>query len=304
MNFEYNPDQPFWLNHAKATIITDDLDPVYVGVQRSMSQLGEAKTHRFLTAMVLYYHIGLACQITDSSDDLNFWEVMEANYEGTKRGTERRYFRGEQGTRSLNYLKKTFKTPTDFITGLYRPKYSQLMTAFEPVPAFGPYFVWKIQDFYDRILSMPIEPDTCVLHLPGEPLKGMELVRKEMGLDGYTVKQMFDYMEAALHLEGVVTAPPLHDRPVDIREIETCMCMLKHYYNGSDYVGKDLVDKYESLEGYGETADLIRSHIPKPVSREFFSPPDEVVARLGIKLSKEGIAPPPPSSTNLFGFFS
>lgn len=304
MKFNYDPDLPFWLNHAKATIISDDLDPVYVGVQKAQAELGEKKTHRFLAAMVLYYHIGLACQITDNSTDENFWDVMFENYEGTKRGTERRYFRGEQGLRSLNYLKATYKTPTDFLMGLYRPKYSQLMKAFEPVPAFGPYFVWKIQDFYDRILGMPVAPDTCIEHLPGEPLKGMELVRKEMGHDDYTVKEMFDYMEAAIHLEGAIPAPPLKDRPVDIREIETCMCMLKHYYNGSDYVGKDLLDKYESLTGWGETASVIQSHIPKPVSRDFFSPPDDVVARLGIKLSKEGIPPPAETTMNLLSFMT
>jgi hypothetical protein len=293
-----------------ATIITDDLDPVYVGVQRSIKELGEKRTHRFLAAMVLYYHIGLACQIADTSTDETFWDVMFQNYEGTKRGTERRYFRGEQGLRCLNYLKATYKTPTDFLTSVYRSKYSELMKAFDPVPAFGPYFVWKVQDFFDRILGMSVEPDTCVIHLPGEPLKGMELVRSEMislgreEFKSFTTEQMFSYMQAELNEIGLM-APPLMDRLIDIREVETAMCMLKHYHNGSDYVGKDLLDKFESLNGYGETAEIIQSNIPKPVPRDFFSPPAEVVAKLGIKLSKAGLEEPAKNlnnTTNLLAF--
>lgn len=248
-------------------------------------------------AMSLYYHIGLSCQIADSSTDDDFWDVMQANYEGSKRGTERRYFRGVQGQKCLDYLRANYKNPTEFWENTYRPKYSELMKAFDPVPAFGPYFVWKAGDFYDRILGMSVEPDTCVIHLPGEPLKGMELVRSEMislgreEFKSFTTEQMFSYMQTELNEIGLM-APPLMDRLIDIREIETAMCMRAHYHNGSDYVGKDLLDKYESLNGYGETASIIQSHIPKPVSRDFFSPPAEVVARLGIKLSKEGIFEP------------
>lgn len=291
--FEYDKNKPFWLNHAIATITTDDLDPVYVGLFKSRGELGESIVHRFLAAMSVFYHIGFCCEIAAKTTDENFWDYLLANFEGTKRGTERRYFRGEQGLNCLKYLKNNFKTPTDFVLGLYRRKYSGLMDSFKEVPAFGPYFIWKMQDFYDRILGMEVEPDTCIKHLPAEPIKGMKLVQSEMGLESYTTAQMFEYMESNLNH---IAAPPNPSRMIDIREIETCMCMLKHYYNGSDYVGKDLKDKQDCLVGYGEVADVILKNMPVAIPRSYFTVPNEILLKLNIKQELQ--------KTNILNFFS
>ncbi|ACV50131.1 conserved hypothetical protein [Delftia phage PhiW-14] len=309
MKHSYRADEPLWLNYTEAISKTWDIDPTYNAIHGAMKDMGEAKTHRVLAGMALYYHLGFSCQLAEQSTDENFWDVLGNNYEGTKRGTERRYFRGEQGRASLKYIKDNYKTPTDFLLGLHRDKYSDLLKAFGPVPAFGPYFVWKMGDIYDRILGMPIQADNCIEHLPSEPFKGMELVRKEMIARGdasfadYTPQQMFEYMESQTNKLGLI-APPAGDRLLDIREIETAMCGLKHFYTGTDYVGKDLVKHSESLLGYGETADLLRSHMPPVIARDYFMAPASVIKLHGPnrKIDEEG-SNPIVKTTGLGSFF-
>lgn len=303
MKFEYDQSRPFWFNHAKAIIQINDLDPVYEAAHKSIPHLGVEKMNRFLVGMSLFYHIGHAAKLADMSTEDDFWKCLQDNYHGTPRGTERRYFRGAQGKVCLDYLQKHFSGPSDFIHRMYRPNYKDMVKAFQPVPAFGEYHIWKWLDFYERILGMPIDAEGCFQFVPKEPQKGAMIVAQQLGIkwegdDKEMLARVMTLMINELRDDGVM-APPMRDRLIGISEVETSLCMHAHYVNGSDYVGKDLLDKHTALSNYGGMAVELKKNLPPLVDRGFFRVPKAVEESV-MKKKK----PKEENSVDLTGFWS
>lgn len=275
----YDTTIPRWLNYSKAFIDINDLDPVYVAVHGAYEnkELDFDQACNFLTMMSTFYSIGESCTLVHLNIPSNqVWDYMLENYTTLKRGTERRYFRGEQGLRCLNYLKEHYKTPQEFVMDNYRPTYVEVCEQFARIPAFGPYHIWKWLDFYDRILGLPVQVEFnhAMKVIPAEPIKGakkvsMEVWGEDRGLIP-TVEHMFKVMR-----DRGMTAPPMHDRLVDVQEIETCLCMINHMYAGQhiDYVGKDLLDKYESVKAVGVAGEFLLKYLPKPVPKNYMVDP-------------------------------
>jgi hypothetical protein len=58
------------------------------------------------------------------------------------------------------------------------------------------------------------------------------------------------------------SAPPRHDRPVGVQEVETCLCKYKSYVNGHYPIGKDSRELRHALTGWGSKADQLRAFVP------------------------------------------
>lgn len=268
MSIVYDKNIPRWLNYTKSFIETNDLDPVYVGVNSAIRSgvLTKEQAHNFLLVMSTFYSIGEACKVvTLGIEGKDIWAYLIDNYATLKRGTGRRHFRGEQGLRCLSYLKANYGTPSDFVEHHHRPTYKGICEGFDKVPNFGPYHVWKWLDFFDRILELPVQVDLdhALSVLPSEPAAGAELVSKEMFGEILSTDVIVKYMLEECHRLNL-RAPPNHDRLINVQEIETALCGIKHCYHGTDFLGKDVTDKYESIKSLGKDGAWLLPHMPKP----------------------------------------
>lgn len=287
MQFQYKAEAPLWENLFTAYVQTRDLDVTYTPLNACVRELGREVMNRYLTGMALYYHMGVASELAEKTTEGDFWQAAKNMYSTAPRGKARRYFRGQDGITCLDYLSKTFKGPTEFIEAMYRPGYNDMVKAFEAVPAFGPYFTWKMLDFYDRVLGMPVDTSGCYAHVPNEPIKGAMTIARDMGWDVPEEKskqrpvlyRVLDLCLERLQSNGLM-APPFDDRLVGIQEVETALCGLSHYLKGSDYVGLDVDKLHDQLgEFKGHITGVMLKHSPPRVNRDFFAPPEEVVKR-------------------------
>jgi hypothetical protein len=303
--YVYQEGLPFWANYSIAAVECLELDPVYCAVRASIPEIGLDRTHRFLMAMSLFYNMGTACYIADNTTQETFWDFCIDNYKTLKRGTERRYFHGEQGMRCLNYVKQHYKGPTDFIESNHAPTYKGILANFAKIPAYGNYHTWKFWDFYDRILGMRVEADeSCWKAIPSEPLDGLEKVALEMGMPTDNLIEVGKYCVKFLQ-DLKLMSPPDNDRLVHIAEVETDMCMISHHLRGSDWVGLDLISNHTELTAIDSpTAKVMAKNFPELVGRDFFVPPPDVVAKVLTLFPKYKPykAEPENTTTNLLAF--
>lgn len=268
----YDKTLPRWLNYCKAMIETNDLDPVYNGLAGAIANnsISTVDFSNFLVSFSLLYSMEESCKIVHQSIRPDqFWDYLIENYPNMKRGKARRYFRGEQGMTCLLYLKDNYRNPSEFISAMYDPDYANVVKNFSSVPAFGNYHTWKWLDFFERVINMEcnITLDYACKVLPSEPVKGAKLVSEEVWPgEEFDLKRTLSYMISECNKIGLM-APPYKDRPINVQEIETCLCGIVHMYKGlqNDYIGKDLKEKYHEVYNVGESAKWLICHMPEPL---------------------------------------
>ena len=57
-------------------------------------------------------------------------------------------------------------------------------------------------------------------------------------------------------------APPFHDRPVGVQEVETIFCKWKSHVKGHYPLGKDTRELHHGLQGWGALAEKLRKVLP------------------------------------------
>lgn len=269
---EYNPDLPKWLNYMVAINNTKDIDPTYEVFKGLIPLVGESTVKKMLVSMLMFYDTGVACQLTETPDD-QYWAKVDEIYPTAKRGKARRHFRGENGRKSIESIKK-FWTPEQFWDAMYADNYTKIRKNFDPVSGFGDYFIWKYADFCDRVFDTPVDMSSAVQYLPKEPRRGAKIIAEEMGLSNpddfdATIKYCLDECEKI-----GLKASPSFDRPISVLEIETCYCGYKHLVEGDDWAGSDLDKVHDSLNGIpGRLADAMRKLAPARVPKNYFQVP-------------------------------
>lgn len=274
----YNHTLPRWLNYLSALVTSNDLDPVYVGVNSAISNgdLSAEQSRIFLTMMSLFYSIEESCKVVHlgiQSNDL--WDYAIDNYATLKRGTERRYFRGDQGMKCLDYLKANYKGANEFVLENYAPDYETLSSNLNKIPAFGPYHIWKWLDFYERVLNMPVKHEWkhILKVMPSEPIKGARMVSEELWpTEPFSLERVVRHMIEESIVYGV-KAPPNKDRHINIQEVETALCGIYHIYKGVDWVGKDVNEKYDAVAEVGDAGLFLLKNMPPKVSRDYLVDP-------------------------------
>jgi hypothetical protein len=240
---------------GNALLRTGDLDPIYIMLHRA--GLVRHLLLRWCLAYWCFYHAGTACRIVDAHS-LDFWRQMRrADREKWPRGTERRHFRGAASAKSIEYLACRFPDPSVAVYAVIAPTFSEVAKRVQFWPGFGPWIAFKVADMLDRVLSVPVDFADCELGVYSEPRAGAALVAKEQGLAqdlGSTVRWLLSQMWW--------TAPPRHDRPLNIQEAETILCKYKAHKAGHYPIGKDTREIRHALEGAGPLAAHLLEFLP------------------------------------------
>lgn len=244
---------------GRALVETGDLDPVYVLVWNAPS-LRHGLLRRWLLAYWCFYHVGTACKIADPSDGRAFWEKM-AEAAGTKdypRSAERRHFRGGQALRSVEYLKsrgvdELFKD----LLGAGRGA-AEKMRAARGWLGFGEWVSFKIADMLERLAFCPVEFDLETA-MYSEPRKGAELLWRAENGERPLPEEGAGAWACARILEELsgLTAPPRHERPLNLQEAETVLCKWKSHTRGRYHVGEDVAACKKALGWAGGSDRLL-----------------------------------------------
>lgn len=236
---------------SRQLVSTKDLDPVYVvlwqaGFDREILQ-------RWLLAYWCFYHCGTASWIVDQP---NYWQAMRAAA-ATKehpRSSERRHFRGATAINSVEYLAK------QDVRNLFHPfsckptiPAKEVMGYIKTWYGFGEWISFKVADMLERLNIAKISFDIDTIQLFDSPRKGAQDMWERYGEVG-TTSGTIDPVPWAIrkltkHL-GVRLAPPRYERPLNVQEIETCLCKYHSHLSGHYEVGKDIKEVHHGLTRY------------------------------------------------------
>lgn len=239
---------------SRQLIKSNDLDPVYVMLWNSDLMTSRTMLCRWLVAYWCFYHCGTACWIIDQPD---YWQALaEAAVTKTHpRASERRHFRGQAAVKSVQGLRGLRLTPDQIVRGLghsdERPTASEVMGRVKRMRGFGDWIAFKVADMLERLALCPVlfQPED-VFNMFDVPRKGAEEMAQRHGpCQGQSVYS-WAYQELTAVL-GTQTAPPRHERMLNIQEVETCLCKWKSHLNGHYEVGKDIHEVRHGLVRYG-----------------------------------------------------
>ena len=264
---------------------TGDLDPIYIAL--SKMELDQRQLSRWLVAYWCFYHAGAACHLSDSSDAMFWGKLYEAaeNVVPTPvntrwpRGHERRHFRGQQGLDAVKSLQERHPSgPADMVAGFPallggRPSvpFSEISRRAQEERGFGPWISFKIGDMLDRLGIVPVSFDQAEVFMFKDPTEAaLKLWRMKAGLNEDAqpkdrigaITQVVDYLRMTFK---DYTAPPTHERMVDLQEIETILCKWKSSCNGHYPPQNDTIEIRQGLEQWksvSPTAGLMLQCMP------------------------------------------
>ena len=139
---------------------------------------------------------------------------------------------------------------------------------------FGTWVAFKVGDMLERVLQCPVNFDAAAVFMFKDPMRAAEMLyRERMGINDPSVKIKVDAIVGPIvdHLKHEfrdLTAPPYHDRGIDLQEIETCLCCFKSHLNGHYPLNNDIDEINAGLPGWGETARAFGAAMPKPMELE------------------------------------
>lgn len=243
---------------GRQLVTTLDLDPVYVVLWNSpLCQpvepwagpytLRQHRLAQWLMAYWCFYHMGTASWIVDQPD---YWTALRtaAGSSDYPRGTERRHFRGDAALQSVTYLEE--RGLYRLLAPLRRPNaiYSlgYVMQVVQGWRGFGPWIAFKVADMLERLglVSIVFAPED-VFRMFDAPLKGAELMADLHGpARGEVYRWALDKLLSKL---SDLKAPPRHDRPLNVQEVETILCKWKSHMGGHYEVGKDTTEIEHAL---------------------------------------------------------
>ena len=234
-----------WQDFAEHTVLTGDLDPMYDMIYK----LDEGERERYALHFFMFYDAGEAAKAMYATDENTFWEYVQDTYDTTKRGTERRHFRGDKG-RDAIYRMKRHGNPIQFWDRMHAPTLKELtwrvVTRFKGCQ-IGPYFIWKAMDLLDRCLERPVQinMEAVLKGMPDEPRKCADTV-----FPGWTLTQAVQEVTKAIeHLPAAGARNRLCGYP----EAETILCMIKGYFvTGTHTLGDDVDEKHEQMKDFPE----------------------------------------------------
>jgi hypothetical protein len=238
-----------WRDFAKVTIETNDLDPSYVFLYNIKKDKGDDWARRFVVHYLMFYDLGEALMAAEATDNDSFWDYVILYYPIFHRGTERRHFRGENGMKCVLNLKDV-GTPAQIWRAMTAPTYTRLTDVFANTfhhCGFGPYFIWKVLDFQERVWGekITLSLEEVVRWCPDEPRRCAAIIWPVLPFHK-SVQIVTDYISQ-------FQAPPGYDRPCSYQEAETILCMIKGYFITKTHtIGDDIDSKYKQLAKWPE----------------------------------------------------
>lgn len=227
-----------------------DVEPMYVAIHRSgLSRLTKQK---LCLAEGLADHLGLAAQMAEGSF---FWVNALKYVQQPLRGGARRHFRGRVAVEAVHQLSSHYPDVSDFFDSL-PSDFHEARDYICDLPQFGFFSAFKIADMAERTCGCTIDFSKAWLaDLAKFPRRGLTLAAQYLGtadVEGLLC-DLQDYKWDRL-------APPLYDRPLNLQEIETCLCNYGHKkWHPPGYEGREL---RKLLEGFGPIARRLQDCLP------------------------------------------
>lgn len=259
-----------------------DLDPVYIALNELMkAEWDLAQVKRWCVAYWCLYHCGAASYLS-TFEGTTFWlQLLEAARNEKpaptggrwSRGSERRHWRGKQAVASWEDLNHRYDKPEDMVNYIMTAnnEFTRVADRVKEHRAFGPWIAFKVCDMMDRVFRHPVDFTEAAVFMFKDPVKAAEMVwREKQNIpDSMQIKdqktrneiihQVVGYLES--EFKGM-TAPPLHDRPIELQEVETVLCKWKSHMNGHYPLNNDIDEIIEGCEGWGYAADDFRGAMP------------------------------------------
>lgn len=254
------------LTFGRHLITTGDLDPIYIALTK-MEWDSPAQLSRWLIAYWCLYHGGAASHLSEFEGN-DFWRGLAtaaANVEPAPhggrwpRGHERRHFRGKAATNAVAQLQARYgPLPEDMVEYIAEgaPSYERVAERAQEHPLFGPWISFKIADMVDRVLMEHVNFTNAAVFMFKDPEKAaLMLWRQHLGLPETAhpkdktgaIEQVVSYLKGEFK---DLTAPPSHDRPVDLQEVETVLCKWKSHMNGHYPLFNDIDEITEGTKGW------------------------------------------------------
>ena len=246
---------------GRALVETEDLDPVYVALAHA--ELPPDQLRRWLMAYWCCYDMGASSYLSEQTNGWESFAVMAANEVLTPlggrwpRGRERRHFRGQKAVDAVAWFAQHFtspETPVRCLEQLPRPtSYAMVRNAVTVWPLFGPWIAFKVGDMLERVLGVPIDFRNSDVFFFDAPREAAELWA------GSTSPAASSLASAHLasHL-GQLTAPPRHERALNLQEYETILCKWKSHTHGRYPVGADTHEVLEALDHWSAVSETAR----------------------------------------------
>ena len=265
---------------GRQLLTSGDLDPVYIALPQAIQEVKQL--HRWLISYWCFYHCGVASWLSEQEGDA-FWKgmLLAAHNEQESplggrwpRGQERRHARGAQGIKMVTHLRERYGTePETMVSDLSKMGgggvvFSAMATHIKTHSLFGPWIAFKVCDMMERIIGVPVNFDQADVFMFKDPVKAaLMLWREKVGLpegakpkdEGAAIREIVAYLKDEFK---DLKAPPLHDRPVELQEVETVLCKWKSHMNGHYPLFNDIDEINEGLHGWGETAERFLQAMP------------------------------------------
>lgn len=270
---------------GEALLLSGDLDPLYIALYHG---IGDGPLlRRWLLAYWCCYHAGASSYIAEVTGS-EFWNrlhVMARNDVNTPlgerwpRGHERRHFRGDKAVHAVESIRTRFLEPEKvcewFEGGLYPSDnanrvpipYKRLREKVTTLPQFGPWIAFKVADMLERVLNVPVSFSEADVMMFEQPYKSALQVWESMdgeasAIARSTVTTDDEKVRRVARKLGMFfagrTAPPKHDRPVNIQEVETILCKWKSHNTGHYPVGIDSIELHHGLSEWAKVSETAR----------------------------------------------
>lgn len=279
MKYELLEIEPF----GEHLIKSNDLDPVYVALTEMKAFCDDEQIMRWLLAYWCFYHCGFASWISEF-DHRKYWEhFINASRNNLPaptggrwpRGKERRYWRGDTAVSAAVSLAENYPTPHHMVESLIpvgRIQYIHVAELVQKHYLFGPWISFKVCDMLERVLEVAIDFDQASVFMFKDPAEAALMLwrQKQKFPETATPKNRQNAIDSVVEYLKMkfnsFTAPPSHDRPIGLQEIETVLCKWKSHRNGHYPLYNDIDEITEALNEWSPhsaTAKLMASVMPK-----------------------------------------
>ncbi len=252
---------------------TNDLDPIYEALVRA--NFGAVGLRRWCLAYWTFYSAATASYIAEAETAEGYWERFKAaaicvepdpvggpwptpTGKRWPRGHERRHMRGQNAVNCYMDLRARYPLDPERFLDYCVPgptTCKAVMKRVQEHTQFGPWIGFKVADMTERVLGIPVDFTEAEVFMFKDPKEAALLFYKD-GLGRFYKKGRRKNSEEAIQLAvnwlktslGHLPAPPGHDRPVGIQEVETVLCKWKSHMNGHYPENNDTIEIREGLK--------------------------------------------------------
>lgn len=245
-----------FIEFSKALLETEDLDPIYVMLNKS--KMSKEEMRKWLVAYWCFYDSGVASMAAEASD---YYDEMCRLIEYAPRGTERRHFRGEKAKKAIKWMQSNDMIGEVFDELQAATEYKHVVNCTRKVPMFGTWITFKVADMLERLSLAKVSFTNFNITMYREPMKGVGIVLYNNEDAFVSQSEVTALVVSTIVALGSPKAPPLYDRVINMQEVETMLCKYKSHTHGHYNVGKDTKELKHSLIGRGRIAEELYNFV-------------------------------------------